>query len=113
MIDTHVYKLLTKPEFEAAKASGVTDVEVDRTDGFVHLSMKAQVEETAEKYFRDRGTIYLLRFAVEVLSPLKWEESRGGQLFPHLYGPLEITLADGAWRLDEGNGGVPRFPLEF
>ncbi len=110
MTETHIYKLLTGAELEAAQASGVTDVPVDREDGYVHFSTKAQVQETADKYFKGRGVVHLVRFAVEALPPLKWEESRRGQLFPHLYGPLELKLADVTWRLAEGPDGGAVMP---
>lgn len=113
MTETHIYKLLTDAELQAAEASGVTDVPVDRADGYIHFSTKTQVQETADKYFKGVGIVHLVRFAVEALPPLKWEESRGGQLFPHLYAPLELKLADVMWKLVEAPDGGPIMPEAF
>ena len=113
MDDIFVYKLLTDDQWRAAEASGVTDVPVDREDGYVHLSTAEQVGETAEKYFSGRGGVRLVRFPVDRLPPLTWETSRGGQLFPHLYGRLQISRADAVWRLARGEGGVPLMPEDL
>ncbi|MGH1422141.1 MAG: DUF952 domain-containing protein [Hyphomonas sp.] len=113
MTETHIYKLLTDAELEAATASGVTDVPVDREDGYVHFSTKGQVQETADKYFKGRGVVHLVRFAIADLPELKWEESRGGQLFPHLYAPLELKLADVTWRLTARPDGILIMPEDF
>ena len=98
MEDAHVYKLLTDDQWRAAEASGVTDVPIDREDGYVHFS-------TAEQR--------LVRFPVDRLPPLKWETSRGGQLFPHLYGRLQIAKADAVWRLARGEDGAPVMPEDL
>ena len=62
--ETHVYKLLTGDDWQAASASGVTSVPIDQQDGYVHLSTRAQVEETARLHFASAKGIRLLRFAV-------------------------------------------------
>jgi uncharacterized protein (DUF952 family) len=113
MDDTHVYKLLTDDQWRAAEASGVTNVPLDRDDGYVHLSTAAQVGETAEKYFKGLKDVRLVRFPVDRLPPLKWETSRGGQLFPHLYGRLQIAKADAVWRLARAENGTPLMPEEL
>ena len=113
MDDVYVYKLLTDDQWRAAEASGVTDVPLDREDGYVHLSTAGQAGETAEKYFSGLEGVRLVRFPVDRLPPLKWETSRGGQLFPHLYGRLQIAKADAVWRLAHDAAGVPVTPEEF
>ena len=107
---THVFKLLTDDQWCTAAETGVTDVPLDREDGYVHLSTAAQVAETARLYFSNRQGVRLVRFEVDRLAPLKWEASRGGQLFPHLYGPLEVSKADAVWRLKLGEDGAPVMP---
>jgi uncharacterized protein (DUF952 family) len=69
---------------------------VDRADGFIHFSTAAQVAETAARHFAGAEGLILAAFDADTLGPdLKWEPSRGGALFPHLYGPLR--LADVIW----------------
>lgn len=111
--ETHVYKLLTGADWKAAAAMGVTCTEIDETDGYVHLSSRAQVTETARLHFAGAEGVRLLRYAVADLPPLKWEASRGGQLFPHLYGPLEVSLAEAVWQLLPGPDGQFRFPEDY
>lgn len=111
--ETHVYKLLTGADWRTASELGVTATELDQKDGYVHLSSRAQVSETARLYYTGAAGVRLLRFAVADLPPLAWEPSRGGQLFPHLYAPLEVSLADAVWQLLPGADGVLRFPEEY
>lgn len=113
MDDTHVYKLLTDAQWRAAEVTGATDVPLDRDDGYVHLSMAAQVGETARLYFSGQEGVRLVRFPIDRLPPLKWEESRGGKLFPHLYARLRVSKADAVWRLVLGPDGTPVLPKEI
>ncbi len=96
---TRVYKVLPSADWEAACAKGQFDgAEVDMTDGFIHLSAGDQVAETLRRHFAGRTGLVLAAFDADALGPeLKWEPSRGGALFPHLYRPLP-TMAAGAVR---------------
>lgn len=88
-----IYKILTTEQQEELGRSGATQgAPVDIADGFIHFSTAAQVRETAAKHFAGLEGLYLVAFDAEALgSALKWEPSRGGDLFPHLYGPLRNT----------------------
>jgi uncharacterized protein (DUF952 family) len=92
-----VYKLMPRTQWEAALADGVYRGSADdRRDGFIHLSAADQVEGTARKHFAHVPDLLILEVDAGVLGPaLKWEPSRGGALFPHLYGdlPVEAVLA--------------------
>lgn len=105
-----VYKLLTEDEWQAAQSAGHAASALDKADGYVHLSTRAQLAETARRHFSGKGRIRLLRFDDQVLSPLRWEPSRGGDLFPHLYADLDISRADGSWWLEPGPDGAPALP---
>jgi uncharacterized protein (DUF952 family) len=85
-----IYKILPRIEWEAALAQGRFEGSaVDLTDGFIHFSAADQAAETARRYFAGRSDLMVLVVRAEALGPaLKWEASRGGALFPHLYGPL-------------------------
>ncbi len=92
-----IYKIFRRPEWDALRAAGQTDgAPVDLADGFIHLSTAAQVAETAAKHFADESDLVLVALEADTLGPaLRWEPSRGGALFPHLYRPLR--LEDVAW----------------
>jgi uncharacterized protein (DUF952 family) len=77
---------------EAERAGVFTGAPVDMEDGFIHLSTAAQVGETAAKHFRGRGDLVLVAVDADALGTgLRYEASRGGDLFPHLYGVLPVS----------------------
>lgn len=92
-----VYKIFRRPEWDALCAEGRTlGAPIDRADGYIHLSTAAQVVQTAAKHFADESDLVLVAVEAEALGPaLRWEPSRGGDLFPHLYRPL--ALEDVVW----------------
>lgn len=92
-----VYKIFRKDEWDALRATGTSaGAPVDVADGYVHLSTLLQAPETAAKHFAGEDDLMLLGIESEALGEaLKWEPSRGGALFPHLY--RELKLTDVAW----------------
>jgi uncharacterized protein (DUF952 family) len=90
-----IYKICSAEEWDAAKKTGAfTGSPVDLHDGFIHLSASHQVRETALRHFRGREGLVLVAFAAEDFGAgLKWEASRGGDLFPHVYGELPVARA--------------------
>jgi uncharacterized protein (DUF952 family) len=88
-----IYKLLPVAEWEAARAVGeFRGSEVDKADGYIHFSTGEQVVETAARHFAGARDLAMLTVDADRLGPmLRWEPSRGGDLFPHLYGPLPVT----------------------
>jgi uncharacterized protein (DUF952 family) len=89
-----IYKIIMQDEWTSAVASGVfTGSAIDVKDGFIHFSDGTQVRETANRYFSGQDGLVLIAFDAGALALLKWEVSRGGALFPHLYGPLDPALA--------------------
>jgi uncharacterized protein (DUF952 family) len=89
-----VYKILSAAEWADAQAATVyRGSEADRRDGFIHLSDARQVRETATRHFAGRPDLVLVVFAAEDLPNLRWEASRGGELFPHVYGKIETRRA--------------------
>ena len=105
-----MYKILASAEWEAAKAAGRFDgSEADLADGFIHLSTDAQAPETARRHFAGRAGLVALRLDAERLGPaLRWEPSRGGELFPHLYGSLDCALVEAVTGAPLGADGVPQ-----
>ena len=82
-----IYKIFRDAEWRAFEAAGETaGAPVDLADGYIHFSTAAQVAETAAKHFAGEDGLWLLALEAHALgAELKWEPSRGGQLFPHLY----------------------------
>lgn len=93
MADRYVYKLLDAAEWREAVAEGVFHGSaVDLTDGYIHLSTAAQLDETARKHFAGRTNLMRLTVDLEALGDkVLWEPSRGGALFPHIYGPMPVA----------------------
>jgi uncharacterized protein (DUF952 family) len=94
-VSERIYKVCRRDEWEAAVALGVYRGSAhDVRDGFIHFSRLAQLEATLQKHFA--GQTDLVRIAVDAAAlgdALRYEPSRGGALFPHLYGPLPTSLA--------------------
>ena len=88
-----VYKIVAADEWREAEAAGVfVGAAIDRADGFIHFSTAEQAPETAAKWFAGREDLTLAAVDAEALgSDLRWEPSRGGALFPHLYAPLPMS----------------------
>ena len=109
-----LYKIMSRQEWETAQAKGIYEgSEVYRRDGFIHLSAAHQVRATAQKHFSGKADLLLVSVAEEALSPnLKWEVSRGGDLFPHVYGTLPLSAISEVNPLPLVNG-VHRFPAGF
>jgi uncharacterized protein (DUF952 family) len=106
---TLIYKLLSQAEWAHALALGRFEgSEVDLADGFIHFSAGPQARETAAKWFAGRSDLMLLSVEAEGLGEaLKWEPSRGGDLFPHLYAPLAVSDVVKARPLGLDARGVP------
>ena len=107
---TLIYKILPRAEWDAAKAVGRFEGSaVDIADGYIHLSAADQAQETAAKWFRGQEGLVLLGIEAESLGDaLKWEASRGGALFPHLYRPLLVGEALSQADLHLDADGVPQ-----
>jgi len=107
-----IYKILPATEWQQALDAGTfTGSEIDRVDGYIHFSTAAQVRETAAKHFAGRTGLVLLTVDPDCCAgdALRWEPSRGGQLFPHLYGALDTACVTRADPL-EPDGAAHRFP---
>ena len=110
-----IYKICDSPLWRAAEALGVfAGSAADLRDGFIHFSTAAQARETAAKHFAGQTDLLLIAFAAEALGPdLRWEASRGGALFPHLYRTLSPSEALWSTPLPLGPEGAHEFPSEM
>lgn len=88
-----IFKIFRPDEWAELRAKGRSaGAPIDVADGYVHFSTAVQAAETAAKHFAGEGDLMLLAVETDGLGKdLKWEVSRGGQLFPHLYRDLEMT----------------------
>ena len=105
------FKLIDSVEWTAALSTGRYDGSaVDRADGYIHMSTAAQLAETARRHYAGRGELMLLAVDTAALGKaLLWEPSRGGDLFPHLYGPLPVTAVGTVRALTVSDKGLMRF----
>lgn len=110
-----VYKLLTASEWRAAVAVGTyTGSADDARDGFIHLSAADQLAGTAAKHFRGKTDLVLVALEAKRLGgALRWEASRGGALFPHLYGALDPAATLSVTPAPLGADGVPVLPEDL
>ena len=111
-ISEPIYKILPQADWAAFEASGAYEGSADdKRDGFIHFSSGQQVEATLAKHFAGQDELMLLVVDAAALGDaLKWETSRGGELFPHHYGPLPLIAVNEAQPLPLGPDGRHRFP---
>jgi len=105
-----IYKILSRHAWDGAVAKGRFDgAAIDIQDGYIHFSTAAQAQETAAKHFAGQSDLVVAAFEADDLgAALRWEPSRGGQLFPHLYGALDPALARSVIEAPLGDDGIPR-----
>jgi uncharacterized protein (DUF952 family) len=110
--DRLIYKISPRAEWDQAVAAGrFRGAAVDLADGYIHFSTAAQVAETAAKHFRNQPDLVLIAIDAAALGPdLKWEPSRGGALFPHLYAVLDVGHARAIYELPLGPDDIPQIP---
>ncbi|MGE4323234.1 MAG: DUF952 domain-containing protein [Sphingobium sp.] len=115
MNELFAYRILTGDQFDRMKADGVfTGAPVDLADGYIHLSTRAQAAETTARHFAGQDRLVMVMVDLAPFGDaVKWEVSRDGALFPHLYGDLPMSAVAGkvVLRLDEQ--GRHQFPAGF
>ena len=107
-----IYKICERAEWQAAERAGIyRGAALDLRDGFIHFSTAAQVAETAAKHFAGRADLVVVAVDAAALGErLQWEPSRGGALFPHLYGALPLSAVQWARALPDEVDGRRAFP---
>src|ERR1700757_4086303 len=110
MTDDVAYKVLTAAQFAALQAGRFAGAPVDVADGYIHLSTAAQLTGTVQKHFAGQEGLIVAAVALAALGDaLRWEVSRGGQMFPHIYGRLSMAevLAHAPLRWQDGKVVLP------
>ncbi len=107
-----VFKVATRQAWDdACRLGSFSGSDDDLRDGFIHLSAPHQLAETLAKHFTGQTDLVLITLDATALgSELKWERSRGGDLFPHLYASLPTTAARQVRTLRLDDSGVPIIP---
>lgn len=110
-----IFKIAEPADWGAALVSGhYTGAPVDKADGFIHFSTADQLAGTLFKHFADATRLVFVAVDARGLGPaLKWEKSRGGEDFPHLYADLPMSAVREAHILSRGEDGDWTFPGEF
>ena len=110
-----VYKICPEKLWREAEAAGRFEgAPVDLADGYIHFSTAEQVRETARRHFSGESGLLLVTVDASALgSDLRYEPSRGGELFPHLYGPLQLSAVRRVEPLPLGPDGTHVFPAEI
>lgn len=112
---TCIYKIVPAPLWRDAEARGRFEgAPVDHADGYIHFSTAAQARETAAKHFAGQTDLLLVAVDADRLGPaLRYEPSRGGDLFPHLYAPLDLKAVRWIAPLPWQDGIGHRFPEDL
>lgn len=107
-----IYHMAERADWVAAEAAGAYGGGAqDRSDGFIHFSTGAQIVESARRHRAGAANLVLLEVEAAALgAALRWEASRGGEPFPHLYGPLPVAAVRAVHDLPLGADGLHVFP---
>ncbi len=106
------YKVLTAPQMaELLDQGSFSGAQIDLADGYIHLSTAAQLTETVDKHFAGQCDLFVAAVdLVQLGDAVRWEESRGGQLFPHIYSALPLLAVTAHGALQRGADGAVLLP---
>lgn len=109
---TTAYKVLTAEEMAALETGSFAGAPIDLADGYIHLSTARQLDETVDKHFAGQTDLHIAAVDLDAQGEtLKWEPSRGGQLFPHIYGPLLLETVIAYGPMERNADGTVRLPV--
>lgn len=112
MYPTTAYKVLTADQMAALEAGTFPGAPVDLADGYIHMSTREQLTETVDKHFAEQSDLWVAAVDLEALGDaVKWEVSRGGAEFPHLYGQLTLETVVAYSPLEREDDGTVRLPV--
>lgn len=110
---TTAYKVLTGDQMAMLERDGTfAGAPVDLSDGYIHLSTAAQLTETVDRHFAGQRDLHVAAVDLDAIaSTVRWEPSRGGDLFPHLYAPLPLDAVVAYGPLERLDDGTVRLPV--
>ncbi len=108
----HAWKILTGAQKDELLEGGIFHgAPVDLADGYIHLSASPQLADTLDKHFAGQSGLWLARVDLTALgAAIRWEVSRGGALFPHIYGPLPLAAVTALAPLQRAADGTVIYP---
>ena len=112
-----IFKIIDKDERQKAKKTGTYGgSKKDIEDGYIHFSEEDQVEETLRRHYPKKGNLFLLKVNAFKLEHLLWEQASNGDMYPHLYSPLDIANVEEEFELplnDDGNHILPEILKKY
>ena len=113
----HIYKIINKNEWQKVKdATPYSGSKKDIEDGYIHFSEEDQVEETLRRHYSKKDNLLLLKVNAFKLEHLLWEQASNGDMYPHLYSPLDIANVEEEFELplnDDGNHILPEILKKY
>ena len=109
-----IYKICSKSELNDAKSNNqLVGSKKDLEDGFIHFSGEDQVKETLKKFYSNQKDLILLKVDTLKLDHLLWEQASDGNMFPHLYSPLNLSNVVDVLEITLGEDGIHVLPDNF
>ena len=112
-----IFKIIDKEEWQKAKQAGTYEgSKKDTEDGYIHFSEEEQVEETLLRHYPKKDNLILLKVNAFKLEHLLWEQASNGDMYPHLYSPLDIANVEEEFELplnDDGNHILPEILKKY
>ena len=106
-----IFKIIDKDEWYKAKQNGVYNgSDRDKKDGYIHFSEEDQVPETLKTYYLNKENLTLLKVNAFKLDHLLWEQASNGDMYPHLYSPLDIKNVEDEFELSLDDEGIHKLP---
>ena len=106
-----IFKIIDKKEWEEAKLTGIYNgSDKDKKDGYIHFSEEDQVPETLRKYYQNKANLILLKVNAFKLEHLLWEQASNGDMYPHLYSPLDVKNVEDEFELPLDKEGTHELP---
>ncbi len=106
-----IFKIIDKEEWYKAKQTGSYDgSDKDKKDGYIHFSEEDQITETLKKYYQNKDNLILLKVNAFELEHLLWEQASNGDMYPHLYSPLDIKNVKDEFELILDENGIHKLP---
>lgn len=112
MADSIAYKILTAQQWSALEDGAFDGAPVDQADGYIHLSTAAQLAETLTRHFAGQSGLVVAAVDLDALGKaVRWEPSRGGALFPHIYGRLTLDVVIAYGPVEYETDGSLKLPV--
>ena len=106
-----IFKIIDKEEWQKAKQDVTYNGSYkDKKDGYIHFSEADQVPETLKKYYQNKENLILLKVNAFKLKHLLWEQASNGDMYPHLYSPLDIKSVEQEYELSLNDDGTYKLP---